>query len=131
MLLASENGFEILDKKEFNDSVPKISTNLNNLIAEFTSRAQDDDIPMSTFLEELKEYIRVNNISSSTNQKLKAGTGVDVWLKKDEIEYMFDIKTVKPNRVHLILFSTIDLLECPQGSSRYKYKIKNCNCISI
>jgi hypothetical protein len=98
VLLASENGFEILDKKEFNDSVPKISTNLNNLIAEFTSRAQDDDIPMSTFLEELKEYIKLNNISSSTNQKLKAGTGVDVWLKKDEIEYMFDIKTVKPNR---------------------------------
>jgi hypothetical protein len=57
VLLASENGFEVLDKKGFNDSVPKISSNLNSLIAEFTTRAQDDDIPMSAFLEELKAFI--------------------------------------------------------------------------
>jgi|TARA_B100000287_G_scaffold92390_1_gene84558 hypothetical protein len=98
VLLASNNGFEVLDKKEFNDSVPKISSNLNSLIAEFTTRAQDDDIPMSAFLEELKAFINSNNIVSSSNQRIKSGTGVDVWLKKDETEYMFDIKTVKPNR---------------------------------
>ena len=96
--LASENGFEVLDEKEFNDSVPNINSDLRSLIAEFTTRAQDDDIPMTTFLEELRVFIDSNNIASSSNQKLTSGTGVDVWLKKGETEFMFDIKTVKPNR---------------------------------
>jgi hypothetical protein len=98
-LLASENGFEVLDEKIFNTNVPKLPKKLNHFISDFKERKDlDPTLSHDEYHVDLINFINNNNFSDIEYQKkIKKGQGVDVWLRKNGIEYLIDIKTVQLN----------------------------------
>ena len=96
--LASKNGFEVINKNL--ESPVNIPANLSNTLR--------------NIIDERKRNSGVYNAVSSHNEIKKVcqsfltrpidsfesapkGFGVDIWLKKDNVNYFFDTKTVQPN----------------------------------
>ena len=98
-LLASENGFEVLDEMEFNTNVPILPKQLNYFISDFKERKDlDPTLSHDDYYIDLVSFINNNNFSDIKYQKkIKKGQGVDVWLRKNNVEYIIDIKTVQLN----------------------------------
>ena len=97
-MFAKNNGFEILNEKEFNLSVPEIPEQIMHKLSDFENqKLNDPSLKHSRYREEIIEYINVNNIQYSVRRKIQKGEGVDVWLSKGGKEFLIDIKTVQLN----------------------------------
>jgi hypothetical protein len=97
-LLASENGFEVLDEMEFNNSVPTLPKKLNHFVSDFKERKDlDPTLSHDDYYIDLVNFINSNDFSNIKYQKIKKGQGVDIWLRKNNVEYFIDIKTVQLN----------------------------------
>lgn len=101
--LAGKNGFEIIDSNL--ECPANMPSNLNNAL--------------QTILDERKRKSGVYNARSSHDEikrvcqsflsrpiiafeRAPRGRGVDIWLKKEGINYFFDAKTVQPNLSALV-----------------------------
>ncbi|MFG0737366.1 TdeIII family type II restriction endonuclease [Proteus terrae] len=95
--ISRENNFSILNHKEFNKSVPILPNSILGKISDFKEKKRrNPNIKNTLFLEELTTFIKNNNITSK-NEQINKGTGIDLWIKKDNTEYIFDIKTNQIN----------------------------------
>lgn len=99
-VLASNNGFEILAGKLKRPSPmpPLLQAKLDYLITARESKATW--VNRTEVIRELKET--VSSISDEDRASIEyvapaSGSGVDVFLKKDDKYYAFDTKTVQPN----------------------------------
>ncbi|AZM97802.1 TdeIII family type II restriction endonuclease [Vreelandella venusta] len=96
---AEENGFIVHDEKKFNKSVPIIPDKLRHMISDFeTKKKKDNSLRIKVFVDEARALI--NNYDLTANvvmQAMPKGEGVDVWLSKNEVHYLIDIKTNQIN----------------------------------
>ena len=98
--LAKENGYQILDNK-VEMQPEKMPVAVTNLIAKYKDKREEANanMPMREYVSELNKVI--NNLNSSEipkkYKKLTKGSGIDIYIKKNNIEYAFDIKTVQIN----------------------------------
>tara|TARA_B100000780_G_C21017059_1_gene407464 strand:+ start:52 stop:906 length:855 start_codon:yes stop_codon:yes gene_type:complete len=91
--LALLNSFEVCDKKEF--CKPK-TDHFDYIINKWKSKREDNsDVSLQGYLEELKKEIKKYKKENKETQKVKIpkGEGLDVWLKKDNINYLLEIKS--------------------------------------
>ena len=76
---AENNGFEVLDEKEFNSNVPVIPKNVLHKIAEFESKKLENaSLKHSVFFDEICTFINQENISIKNYKKIPKGEGVDL-----------------------------------------------------
>ena len=92
--LASKNNFIIKDKDEFHNNIPVLENDINSLINNFQNNRLENNSSISKLSIDLKNKIKKVR---RKNKKMPKGEGVDLWIEKDNIEYMFDIKTVQVN----------------------------------
>tara|TARA_B100000212_G_scaffold82050_1_gene58975 strand:+ start:146 stop:922 length:777 start_codon:yes stop_codon:yes gene_type:complete len=108
--IAKINNFEVLDENVFNQSVPAIPENIQNKITEFRNRRIQGDMTASTdFFKELHNFIKQSNIVSKSIP-IQGGQGADIYLRKDNKEYLIDIKTAQPNKKSTTSFFDTALL---------------------
>ena len=97
--LARDNGFIVLNEKEFmkQEKYPK---KLETILSRWVKKREDSkkEIPLSGYISELKKKVSTLPYQTYSTISLTSGEGIDVWLKKDNIEYAFDIKTVQINK---------------------------------
>ena len=89
---ASENGFEVLDQKDLNkNGIPLLVPNeLQNCFSEWkTKRQLYEGIPLDGYIQELRDIIKSLDLSEVSYTAMPKGEGVDVWLKKDNVEYAY------------------------------------------
>ncbi|MCT8985286.1 TdeIII family type II restriction endonuclease [Shewanella phaeophyticola] len=95
---ANNNGFSVKDEKIFNSKVPVIPEMLRHFIDNLRAAKQAN--PLITHqeqLEEMREFIIANNIKPTEYKKIPKGEGIDIWLEKAGVEYIYDIKTTQIN----------------------------------
>jgi len=97
--LAINNGFVVCNEKAFNKCVPiipnKIRTQLDSFIYE---KSKNPLLEISSFVNNtLKTQILNGKINVKEFGKIPKGEGVDIWLIKDNIEFLIDIKTNQIN----------------------------------
>lgn len=96
--LAKENGFEII--KEKLQSPSNIPSSLNNTLQTIVDerKKKDGSYNAKSSHEDIKKicqtFVKRKIIDFEPAPK---GFGVDIWLKKNKINYFFDTKTVQPN----------------------------------
>lgn len=95
--LAEMNGFEIINSKILRPHpFPEaLAVELGSIITLRENR--DTWISSNEAKNRLKELCRTIDRSELEYVPPASGTGVDLYFKKDGIEYAFDIKTVQPN----------------------------------
>ena len=92
--LASKNNFIIKDKDEFHNNIPVLENDINTMINNFQNSRLENNSSISKLANDLKKNIKKVKRKS---KKMPKGEGVDLWIEKNNIEYMFDIKTVQVN----------------------------------
>ncbi len=124
---AEHNGFEVLDEKEFNNSMPtqipaSVSLILNNWISK---REQESETTIDGFLDELREELSKIDTGNIPTGKILKGEGLDIWLRKDGVEYLYDIKTNQINagggakfNTCLMRWYTYRLMNAPETNLR-------------
>jgi predicted Zn-ribbon and HTH transcriptional regulator len=99
--IAAANGYAVLNPKGDFLQPKKMPTVITNLIAKYKDAREVEaaDIPMTTYIKELYDAINVLPINELPKdfKTLTKGSGVDIFLKKGNQEYVFDIKTVQIN----------------------------------
>lgn len=96
--LAESNGFEIIKKRlEMPDPMPQAVT---EIVDEWRRKRENrnNKTSLNQYVGELKKAISQDAIQGINFVNVTAGEGVDLWLKKDGIEYLFDIKTNQINQ---------------------------------
>jgi hypothetical protein len=96
--LAASNGFEV--KNEDLESPVNMPANLSNILENIIS---DRNISGGRY-SAIKSHEDIKDVCQSflrspitAFEKAPNGSGVDIWLVKDGINYFFDVKTVQPN----------------------------------
>ena len=95
--LAKLNSFEVCDKKLF--LAPK-TTNFNSVISKWKSKRESyENISLKGYIKdlikEIKEFKKTNkDIKKVTPPK---GDGLDVWLKKNNVNYLLELKSPQVN----------------------------------
>jgi hypothetical protein len=99
--LAEENGFNVLDPKTEFLQPQHTPEPIRNLIAEYKDKREvpQAGVPMSDFTSKLNSLLLTMNQSDipANYIKLTKGSGVDVFIRKGNVEYAFDLKTVQIN----------------------------------
>ena len=91
--LAKQNSFEICDKKLF--YAPKTNF-FNQTISEWKSkRENNENITLDGYVEDLIKKIKEFKKNNKDVKKIKPQKvdGLDVWLKKDNINYLLELKS--------------------------------------
>ncbi|WP_181317551.1 TdeIII family type II restriction endonuclease [Photobacterium kishitanii] len=104
---AASNGYDVLDEKAFNasvplflcSSVPVIPDNVTQFISLWEKRKlADKSLLLSDYWQELKQFVDDNvDVSTLSYQKMPKGQGVDIILSKNVKLYLSDIKTNQLN----------------------------------
>ncbi|MFW3383491.1 TdeIII family type II restriction endonuclease [Aliarcobacter butzleri] len=95
---AKYNGFEIKDVKKFNEKVPVLPDNITNLIANWEKQKNvNPSLSHKVFINELRKSLDSIDYNNLSFQKIPKGEGIDIWISKNNIEYMYDIKTNQIN----------------------------------
>lgn len=119
-VIAKANGFEIVEPKKIlrpDPFPPALAAELDQLIRERENRENDRIIPTSECISRLRQIALSKDFPAITHCLPPAqGTGVDIYLKKNHREYVFDLKTTQPNLASFKSFNK-QLLEW------YAYKI--------
>lgn len=100
-VLAANNGFEVLDNKKFMMPAEIPDEILNSLSHwEEKRKNRDNEVTLADYVLSLKNKIIELDIKTENMnlKKITAGKGIDLWLRKDNIEYIFDIKTNQINQ---------------------------------
>lgn len=96
--LASKNGFKVIRKKlQSPVNIPaNLANALNSILADRkgTSSIYDANSSHNEIKRVCQSFI---NSPITGFENAPKGYGVDIWLKKDNIDYIFDTKTVQPN----------------------------------
>lgn len=99
--IAVENDFEVLDNKTAIQQPINLPASIRNLLAEHTEsrKRPNQNIPISTYTDALLQEIQALEPADIPSQyvRITKGSGIDVYLRKDNHEYAFDIKTVQIN----------------------------------
>ena len=96
--LAELNQFEVLDENAFNKSVPKLTSEINQIIFEFKkNRLNGDNKSINQLFDQLRSHLTDVEIEPYSNS-IQSGEGVDIYLRKNNTEYLVDIKTAQPNK---------------------------------
>jgi hypothetical protein len=95
-VLSELNGFEVistplLSPKPFPET---LQNELNSLINE----RKENDISTLECIARLRQAAAKSSFDNIEFVSPQSGTGVDIYLKKNGIEYLFDIKTTQPNQ---------------------------------
>ncbi|MEG3435667.1 TdeIII family type II restriction endonuclease [Pannus brasiliensis CCIBt3594] len=95
-ILAELNGFEIISEPLLiPEPFPKtLRDELNSLI----NQRERNVISTLDCIARLRRAAAESNFENVNFVPPQSGTGVDIYLKKDNIEYLFDIKTAQPNQ---------------------------------
>lgn len=97
-LIAEKNEFEILN---INDVLTpkKMPKEVEKIITKWRRKRnrQGSKQKLNGFISELKTHISQNDYSNLEFQKMSKGEGIDIYLKKGEKEYAFDIKSNQIN----------------------------------
>ena len=91
--LAKLNSFEVCDKKDF--FKPK-TEHFKYIIEKWkTKREDNNNITLEDYVKDLKKEIQKYKKKFKETKKIKIpkGDGLDVWLKKDNINYLLEIKS--------------------------------------
>lgn len=96
--IARENEFEVIEEKLLTPSnMPGMLQNTVQMLIE--GRNSHNPLHTAKFchdrIREVSQHFLISPISEFTNPP--RGAGVDIWLRKDNINYFFDTKTVQPN----------------------------------
>ena len=120
--LAERNGFENLDKKNFNQDVPKIPNSLKDYQQKIRVKVEEKSISLKEAVKEIKKFILRKKITSNERTKVESGKGIDFWFKKNNIELIGDIKSPQENignskklAEHILIWSTYRLLDNPEA----------------
>lgn len=98
IMYAKYNEFEVLDKDDFNKKVPSIPDNVRRELQDFEkNKLSDPSLDCSTYFNDIKEFISKESIVITERKKIKKGTGIDLWFKKNETYYVIDTKTTQLN----------------------------------
>lgn len=99
--LAEENGFDVLEPKTDFLQPQDTPEPIRNLIAEYKDKREvpRSSVPISVFTSKLNSLLsNMKQADVPSNYiKLTKGSGVDVFIRKGNIEYAFDLKTVQIN----------------------------------
>jgi hypothetical protein len=99
--IAKENDFEILNPKTDFLQPKVMPVSITNLIAKHKDKREihDAKLPMSKYISALSSTIKDLNPNEvpSEYKTLTKGSGVDIFIRKANDEYAFDIKTVQIN----------------------------------
>lgn len=95
--LATNNGFEVITDKQFLMPNP-FPKELRDII-ESLLHSRENGISLSTehCIKEIREVCKRIDCSGSNFVSPSSGNGIDVYLKKDGIEYVFDMKSAQSN----------------------------------
>jgi len=96
--LAKENGFEVVNSKLL--SPEHIPSSVNNILQNIIDdrSAASKQYNAKTSHEAIKNVCQIFVDNPVTVfKKPPRGKGVDIWLRKDNVNYLFDTKTVQPN----------------------------------
>ena len=91
--LAKLNSFEVCEKKDF--FKPK-TEHFKYIIEKWkTKREDNNNITLEDYIKDLKKEIKKYKKKFKETKKIKIpkGDGLDVWLKKDNINYLLEIKS--------------------------------------
>ncbi len=120
--LAERNGFENLDRKNFNQDVPKIPKLLKDYQQRIRAKVEDKSISLKEAVEEIQTFVLQENITSNKRTKVESGKGIDFWFRKNNIELIGDIKSPQENignskklAEHILIWSTYRLLDNPKA----------------
>jgi len=95
---AEQGGFSVLDEKEFNRRVPVLPESIRHLISDFEEKKSVDmSLTHDSFVVKLNDHIKNIDLSNIEHRNIPKGQGIDVWIKKDNTEYLIDIKTTQIN----------------------------------
>lgn len=98
LMFARLNNYEILDIKKFNQEVPIPPPDLTNKIDNFLNLKEEQNLSNDDIALELRNYIKHQKYKNlKYSKKIKKSHGVDIWLKKNQIELLIDIKTTQLN----------------------------------
>ena len=118
--LAKANGFKVMSKEEFNKDVPVIPKSLLTFRQKIRQQIESNRIDIKSGIEELRNFIITEQIKPGDRTKVEAGKGVDFWFKKDNFEFIGDIKSPQENIgnakklvEHILIWSSHRLLDCP------------------
>lgn len=99
--LALENGFEIKNPTDLKKPIhvpEEVSKEIDNIInSRSKSKSEFKGFKARNRIRELCNTYKENPLSIEDLENPPQGRGVDVWLIKRDINYLFDIKTVRPN----------------------------------
>lgn len=96
--LAKNNGYTVLNEKDFNQSVAVIPQSIQHKLSDFKNeKLRNQNISCSSFFNQVKNYINENNITVNNFSKIPKGEGVDIWLRKNDQDFLIDIKTTQLN----------------------------------
>jgi len=96
--LASRNHFSVLNEKDFNANVPQpLPSKVVSLLHKYRLSMRSTNKDLSGLPQELRDLICLEGITSEGSSKITKGEGVDIWLKKNDQEFMYDLKTVQVN----------------------------------
>ncbi|MHA1407177.1 MAG: TdeIII family type II restriction endonuclease [Candidatus Heimdallarchaeaceae archaeon] len=96
---AKENGFEVINKKLLKPKLEndEITIRIKEIKESRYNNKEYAGFKVKEDLRSLCYKIYPQPLSKQDLIKPKDGRGVDTWLKKNGINYIFDIKTVRPN----------------------------------
>jgi hypothetical protein len=95
---AKHNGFTIKDVKVFNSRVPILPKEVVNLIATWMQKKDaNPKLTHISFVNELKEVLTKEQYKELNYQQIPKGEGIDIWISKNGVEYIYDIKTNQIN----------------------------------
>lgn len=95
--LAKLNSFEICDKKLF---LAPETNHFNNIISEWKSKREKNlNVSLNGYVKKLvKEIKKFKKIKKNLKKiKPRKGDGLDVWLKKNNINYLLELKSPQVN----------------------------------
>ena len=91
---AAKNNFIIKDKNEFQNKIPVLEDDINSMVNNFQNSRLENNSSIKELSNDLK--LNIKQIERKI-KKIGKGVGLDLWLEKNDTEYMFDIKTVQVN----------------------------------
>lgn len=97
---AQNNAFEVLDESKFNkELIPQdIPEPLLGCLSKWKrSRDAEKNLSLDGYIKELRNLIKKTDRSAIKYGKASKGEGLDIWLKKDGKEFLYDIKTNQIN----------------------------------
>ena len=97
--IAKSSGFTIMDEKKFKKP-EKIPANISSFISAQKEKREGGigkDYDYQKFLKTLNDICKKAPQKNMKFVKTSSGDGIDLWLFKDDIHYIFDVKTVQIN----------------------------------